>query len=78
MPPLSMIDIQSVRFRLVYGYVGEIKFIEGEPEDEISFDPPAMIAIVVKLWWRYGSARADQNDGWAFCWILPFRILFPF
>ena len=51
MPLLSMSDIHSVRFRHVYGYVGEIKFIKDEPEGEISFDSPALIAVVVKMWW---------------------------
>lgn len=69
MPPLFMGDIRSVRFRRVYGYVGEIKFTNDEPEDEISRDPPAMITIVVKPCWRYGSTRAEQNGRWALCRI---------
>ena len=81
MPLLSMSDIRSVRFRRVYGYIGAIKFINDEHQDEISFDSPAMIAIIVKLWWRSGSTRAEGNHIWAFFRIfrfLLFRILAPF
>ena len=69
MPLLSMNDVRSVRLRPVYGYVGEIKFIDDEPGDLISFDSPALVAVVVKLWWRYGNSWQEQFDSWISCRI---------
>ena len=69
MPLLSMGDVHSVRFRRVYGYVGEIKFIKDEPGDAISFDSPAFVAVIVQLWRRYGNSRQEQVGSWIFCRI---------
>ena len=72
MPLLSMGVIRSLRFRCIYGYVGEIKFIKDEPDGLISFESPALVAVIVKLWRRYGSEQKEQFGSWAFCRLLAF------
>ena len=57
MPLLPITDIHSVRFRRIFGYVGEIKLIRGEPGDEIDFDSPAMVIVVAEIWRRYGPPQ---------------------
>ena len=51
---------------------GEIKYIKGEPTDAISFDSPALLAIIARLWWRYGSLRQEAHDSWVCCRLIAF------
>ena len=75
MPPLSMADKHTIRFRRVFGYVGEIKLIKDLPSGAIDFDSPAMLAIIAKVWWRYGPHKAETRDRWAWRRLLTGRIL---
>ena len=51
---LSVTDIHALRFRRVYGFIGEIKYLQETDEQgvslPISMETPAMIQAVVKLW----------------------------
>ena len=73
MPLLSLGETHAARFRRVFGYVGEIKLIKDEPTDEIDFHSPALLTIITKVWWRYGSLKAEQHDSWIWCRLLTFE-----
>ena len=73
MPLLSMADYHTARFRRVFGFVGEIKLIKDEPTDVIGFHSPAMLTLVTKIWWRYGTLKAEAHDSWVWCRLLTFE-----
>lgn len=64
---LNVSDSLSVRYRCVYGYIGEIKFSPDDDSRLMTPETPAFLQIVVKLWWKYGNLPAEQHDSFAFC-----------
>ena len=51
-----------MRFRRVYGYIGEISRLQERAEIPIAVRTPARIQAVVKLWWRYVPIREEAYD----------------
>ena len=54
--------------------MGEIKLIKDEPGDETDFHSPALVTAIAKIWWRYGSHKAEMHDSLARRRILTVRI----
>ena len=50
---LNVSDAIAVRYRRVYGYIGEIKFLPDGDNELITHETPALRHIVVYLWWGY-------------------------
>ena len=72
MPLLSLGPTHALRFRRIYGFVGEIKYVKDEPSGVICFESPAMLAIIVRLWWKYGTLRQEARDSWIYCRMLAY------
>ena len=64
---LPLMEDWDVQYRMVYGYIGEIKFLP--PDEERGAETPALLQIVAHLPFRYGKTRAATYDIWAHCRI---------
>ena len=73
---LAVTDINALRFRRVYGYIGEIKYLQEADSNgdllPITVETPAMVQDVTKLRWRYGSLREEAYGSCLFCRVVAF------
>lgn len=60
--PLAVSDIQSLRFRRVYCYLGEIKFLPDKESTPISCETAAPVHSAAHRWRRYGSLPDAEYD----------------
>ena len=55
-----------MRFRRAYGYVGEIAYLQDDPQIPVTVRSSARIQAVFKVWWRYGCLNEERHDSWCF------------
>lgn len=65
-------ETPSIRFRRVYGYVGEITYLQEDKDIPITCKTPARIQAVIMLWWRYGCLPEERYDRWAYVRVVAF------
>ena len=57
---MDVAEIHALRFRRVYGYVEEIKYLQEADDIPITVETPSTIQAIVKMWWRHGSLRGRR------------------
>ena len=63
---LGVAETHALRFGRVFGFVGEIEYLQDDPDIPIAPKSPAMVQDVVKLWWRYDHTYEEALDSYAY------------
>ena len=83
---ITLVEDWDVRYRRVYGYIGEIKpppacvtqkspLVSGYPilaDHECGAKTPALFQVVAQLPFRCGSTKFESYDFWLHCRISAF------
>ena len=65
-------ETHALRCRRVYGYVGEIAYLQEDPDIPATCKTPARIQAVIMLWRRYGCLVEGRCDSWRYARVVAF------